>query len=300
MNGTLKTVTTPALEMAFEEGGVRDATTFVLVHGWPDDARTWRAVAERLAGEGYRVLCPYLRGFGPTRFRDSVMRSGQISALGQDVVDFVEALDLRDLVLVGHDWGARAAYVAAVLIPDRLRAMVALSVGYGTNTPDQTLSFDQARQYWYHWYFALERGRQALERDRRDFARRLWRLWSPSWRFTEEEFEATAASFDNPDWVQVTIHSYRHRWGHAPGDPRYDALEQRLATPEKVEVPTLVLHGAEDGATLPETSEGKASFFTNGYRREVLAGVGHFPQRERPQAVIAACLEAARGFRTRL
>jgi pimeloyl-ACP methyl ester carboxylesterase len=291
-----KTVDTPTLRIAYEERGVRDATAFLLLHGWPDDVRTWDPVAERLAEEGYRVLCPYLRGFGPTRFSDaSVMRSGQLSALGQDVVDFAVALALRDFVLVGHDWSARAAYVAAVLIPERIRALVVLSVGYGTNTPDQALSFDQARQYWYHWYFALERGRQALERDRRDFTRRLWRLWSPAWRFTEETFAATAVSFDNPDWIGVTVHSYRHRWGYAPGDSRYDGLERRLAVPEKVEVPTLLLHGAEDGATLPETSAGKEAFFTAGYRREVLPGVGHFPQRERPQAAIEACLQAARG-----
>lgn len=291
-----KTVNTPTLRIAYAERGVRDAATFLLLHGWPDDARTWDPVADRLAEEGYRVLCPYLRGFGPTRFRDaSVMVSGQISALGQDVVDFAEALELRDFVLVGHDWGARAAYVAAVLIPERIRALVTLSVGYGTNTPDQVVSFDQARQYWYHWYFALERGREALERDRRNFTRRLWRLWSPSWRFTDEEFEATAVSFDNPDWIDVTIHSYRHRWGYAQGDPRYDGLERRFATPEKVHVPALMLHGAEDGATLPETSAGKEAFFTGGYRREVLPGVGHFPQRECPQAVIEACLQAAWG-----
>ncbi len=291
-----KTVTTPTLRIAYEERGVRDAATFLLLHGWPDDVRTWGYVADRLAEEGYRVLCPYLRGFGPTRFRNaSVMRSGQISALGQDVVDFAETLELRDFVLVSHDWGARAAYVAAVLIPERIRALVTLSVGYGTNTPDQVLSFDQARQYWYHWYFALERGRKALERDRQDFTRRLWRLWSPSWRFTDEEFEATAVSFDNPDWIDVTLHSYRHRWGYALGDPHHEALERRLATPEKVQVPTFMLHGAEDGATLLETSAGKEGFFTAGYRREVLPGVGHFPQRERPQAVIEACLQAARG-----
>jgi pimeloyl-ACP methyl ester carboxylesterase len=288
----LRTVATATLDIAYEDRGSGERGVIVCLHGWPDDVRTWDRVAAPLAAAGYRVLCPYLRGYGSTRLREGVARSGQIAALGQDAVDFLAALDLHAVVLVGHDWGARAAYVAAVLCPERLRALVALSVGYGTNRPDQVLSFDQARQYWYQWYFALEQGREALARDRRDFTRRLWRLWSPSWPCSEEEFAATAAAFDNPDWLEITIHSYRHRWGLAAGDPRYDALERRLARAEPVLVPTIVLHGAEDGATLPETSAGKEAFFPRGYRREVLEGVGHFPQRERPEAVVAACLHA--------
>ncbi|HLI28205.1 MAG TPA: alpha/beta hydrolase [Chloroflexota bacterium] len=288
-----RTVATKVLEIAYEDRGSGARGVVVCLHGWPDDVRTWDRVVEPLVAAGYRVLCPYLRGYGPTRLRPGVPRSGQIAALGQDAVDFLEALDLRAVVLVGHDWGARAAYVAAVLRPERLRALVALSVGYGTSRPEQALSFEQARQYWYQWYFALEQGRQALARDRRDFTRRLWRLWSPSWRFSEAEFAATAAAFDNPDWLEVTIHSYRHRWGLVAGDPRYAALEQRLARTEPVLVPTIVLHGADDGATLPETSAGKEAFFPRGYQREVLAGVGHFPQRERPEVVVAACLRMA-------
>ncbi|MFZ5557201.1 MAG: alpha/beta fold hydrolase [Pseudomonadota bacterium] len=290
----LRTIETSVLSLGYLEDGAPDATTVVLVHGWPDDALTWNAVARRLVEEGYRVVRPYLRGFGPTRFRDpGTVRSGQIAALGQDVVEFSEALGLSDFLLVGHDWGARAAYVAATLIPERIRGMVTLSVGHGTSNPDQPLSFHQARQYWYHWYFAVERGREALARDRRDFTGRLWRLWAPSWRYTEEEFDATAVSFDNPYWLEISIHSYRHRWGYAEGDPRYDQLERRLSSSALINVPTVMLHGAEDGATLPETSEGKEALFTAGYRREVLEGVGHFPQRERPEKVVVAVQEVA-------
>lgn len=295
MSAGLRRFATPLLDLAWEEGGAGPVTA-VLVHGWPDDPRAWDGVAERLRAAGVRTAAPYVRGFGPTRFRDAAaMRGGQISALVQDLLDFLDALGAERVLLVGHDWGARAAYGVAALAPQRLLGLVACSVGYGTNAPGQQLGFDQARAYWYHWYFALERGRQALERDRRDFVRRIWSLWAPSWRFTDTEFDASAPSFDNPDWIDVTIHSYRHRWGLAPGDPRHDDLERRLAEPLPVRVPTVILHGAEDGATLPETSAGKDGLFTAGYRREVLAGVGHFVPREAPDAVAAAALELLAG-----
>ena len=249
-----------------------------------------------LAEAGYRTLVPYLRGFGGTRFLDEdAPRSGQLTALGQDVIEFVDALGLGSFTLVGHDWGARAAYVAAALLPERVRGLVAISVGYGTNDPRQELSFEQARAYWYQWYFGLDRGREALEADRRALCRELWETWSPGWRFDEREFEATASSFDNQDFVEVAIHSYRHRWGNAPGDPYHEDLEARLSEPPPISVPTTVLHGEDDGATLPETSAGKEHFFTGPYERLVLPGVGHFVQRERPEAVVEAVLERARG-----
>ncbi|HSO06578.1 MAG TPA: alpha/beta hydrolase [Pelomicrobium sp.] len=295
MTARLRQVATPLLDLTAIEGG-EGSVTAVLVHGWPDDPRTWDGVAARLHRAGVRTVAPYLRGFGPTRFRDpGTLRSGQISALTQDLLDLLDALGAERVLLVGHDWGARAAYGVAALAPERLLGLVACSVGYGTNSPAQQLSFDQAHAYWYHWYFALERGRDALARDRRDFVRRIWMLWAPSWRFDDAEFDATAPSFDNPDWVDVTIHSYRHRWGEAAGDPRYDELERRLAVPAPVAVPTVMLHGDEDGATLPAASAGKESFFTAGYRREVLKGRGHFLPREAPDAVAAAALSLLEG-----
>ncbi len=295
MTSAPRRLATPLLDVAYEAAGA-GAVAAVLVHGWPDDPRTWDGVAARLHAAGVRTVAPYLRGFGPTRFRDAATpRSGQISALTQDLLDLLDALDAGRVLLVGHDWGARAAYGVAALAPERLMGLVACSVGYGTNSPAQRLSFDQARAYWYHWYFALERGREALARDRRDFVRRIWRLWSPSWRFSETEFDASAPSFDNPDWIDVTLHSYRHRWGEAPGDPRYDELERRLAVPIPIRVPSVVLHGAEDGATLPETTAGKEAFFTAGYRREVLPGRGHFLPREAPEAIADAALSLLEG-----
>lgn len=291
MSARLRRTATPHLDLAWEEGGAGPVTA-VLVHGWPDDPRAWDGVASLLHRAGVRTAAPFLRGFGPTRFRDAAaMRGGQISALTRDLLDFLDALGEERVLLVGHDWGARAAYGVAALAPQRLLGLVACSVGYGTSGPGQQLSFEQARAYWYHWYFALERGRQTLERDRRDFVRRIWSLWAPSWCFTDAEFDASAPSFDNPDWIDVTLHSYRHRWGLAPGDPRYDDLERQLTEPLPVTVPTVMLHGAEDGATLPETSADKEGFFTAGYRREVLAGIGHFVPREAPEAVAAAALE---------
>ncbi|MGI8650270.1 MAG: alpha/beta fold hydrolase [Rubrobacter sp.] len=285
----MKRVRTGKLEIAYLEAGQPTAPTVVLVHGFPDDARTWDEVSEGLVAEGYRTLAPFVRGYGKTRFLDGeAVRSGQIAALGQDLMDFIEALDLRDIVLVGHDWGARAAYIAAALMPERISSLVALAVGYGTNDPNQRLALDQVRQYWYQWFLNTEQGSRELEEDRRAFCRYLWRLWSPGWSFTDREFDATARSFDNPDFVEVAVHSYRHRWGNAPSDPAYDALEAELSGPPRITVPTVVLMGADDGATLPELSEGKEAFFTGGYRREVLPGVGHFVQRERPDKVVEA------------
>jgi len=165
--------------------------------------------------------------------------------------------------------------------------MVALSVGYGTNDPAQSISYAQARNYWYHWFFATPRGAAALSSDRRALGEFLWRTWAPQWRFSAAEFEQAARSWDNPDWVAITLHSYRHRWGFADGDPRYDALEQRLAPSPKITVPTIVLHGTHDGATMPETSAAKEHFFTASYERRLIE-CGHFIPREAPDEVVRA------------
>lgn len=292
----LRHIRTPLLDITYEERGDSAAPAVVLLHGFPDDARTWDAVVPALNRAGLRTLVPYLRGFGPTRFLDpGTPRSGQLSALGMDFVEFADALGLDRFVLVGHDWGARAAYVAAALHPERIRALVTLAVAYGTNAPEQPLSFAQSRAYWYQWLFGLERGRALLDVERHDFCRYLWQVWSPSWNFSDAAYAATAQSFLNPDFVEVAIHSYRHRWGGAPGDLRYDRVESKLAELPAIPVPTTLLMGAEDGATLPETAQGKERFFTGGYRVEVVAGAGHFIQRERAERVIEAILERATG-----
>jgi len=238
------------------------------------------------------VIVPSLRGYGDTRFlAPDTPRSGQLSALAQDLLDLAAAMGIARFHVVGHDWGARAAYNASLLEPECVKSCVAVSVGWGTNDPTQALSLVQARNYWYHWYMATERGAEALRKDRREFAHLLWRTWSPSWQFTEGDFHDTMHAFDNPDWAAVTIHSYRHRWGLAPSDPYYAAQEERLRHESVIKVPTLVLHGTEDGANAPQTSEHKEHLFSAPYQRTLLSGVGHFPQREAPDAVASAIVE---------
>jgi pimeloyl-ACP methyl ester carboxylesterase len=286
MVSATKSIRTKVLEIGYLESGPADGTPLVLVHGWPDDVLTWRAVAPALADAGFRVLMPYLRGFGPTRFLEETdVRSGELAALGQDVLDFADALKLDAFALVGSDWGARAAYIAASEQPKRIRALVALSVGYGTNHPDQELSLTQIRNYWYHWYFALARGYQLLTDRRRELTLDMWRHWCPNWVIDPAEFEATAASFDNPDWVEVTTHSYRHRWGYADGEGRYAPLEHKIYTVPPLSVPTLVLHGGADRCNDPSTSDNKDHLFSGPYQRTLLPSAGHFPQREAPAEV---------------
>ena len=281
-------VDTDLLRVAYEESGPADAPPVVLVHGWPDDVRTWDDLLAPLRAAGYRVIRPYLRGYGPTRFlSDHTPRSGQLAALASDLMAFVDALGLQRYALIGHDWGARAAYITASQTPDRVSHCITLAVGWGTNGAEQKLSFQQSRNYWYHWFFATPRGAAELAADRRAFARFMWRSWSPSWDFSDSEFDNTAAAFDNPDWLDIVLHSYRHRWGFAEGDPAYAALESRLATPPVIAVPTLMLHGTEDGANHPVTSEGKEHLFSGDYKRVLVPSAGHFPQREKPQQVIA-------------
>lgn len=286
----MKFADTPVLRVGFEEWNASGAHTVVLLHGWPDAARSWRGVAPRLAAAGYRVIAPALRGFAPTQFlRKETPRSGQLSALGRDLVELLHALRIQRPTLVGHDWGARAVANACGLVPTIAKHLVMLSVGYGTNDPKQTISLTQARNYWYHWYMATERGARAVREDRLAFTRMMWDTWAPAGWYDAAEFSATAAAFDGDDWVEVVVHSYRHRWGHAAGDPSYAADEAALSPAPVLSVPTLVLHGGADTCNHPDSSAGKERWFAGPYRREVLAGVGHFPQREAPE-LVARCL----------
>lgn len=285
-------VQTPLLEIACLEWNPEGLRTAVLAHGWPDSPESWRAVAERLALDGYRVLCPALRGFGATRFRHAhTPRSGELAALGRDLLDFVAALSLHRPLLVGHDWGARAAANACGLQPGVASHLALLSVGYGTNDPRQALPLPQARNYWYHWFMATPRGADALRDDRRAFTRYMWDTWSPAGWYEEAQFEEAARAFDNPDWAEVVLHSYRHRWGLADGDPAYAEDAARLLPAPVLTVPTLVLHGGADTCNQPATSEGKQAWFSGGYERRVLDRVGHFPQREAPHTVADAILK---------
>jgi len=280
---------TQRLEIEYEERNPEARETVVLVHGFPDDARTWDAVLELPEFAGKRAIVPWLRGFGATRFRDPIApRTAGTGALARDVIDLLDALGIERCTLVGHDWGARAGYAAAVLAPERFELLIAMSVGYATNVPSQTMEYDQAHAYWYQWFFATSRGETALTNERRALCRYLWRTWSPSWRFDDGEFERTAAAFDNPDFVPVVLHSYRRRWGFAPPDPRDVLDDAKLAGNPAIAVPTVVLHGDEDGATLPSATSDKERYFTGGYERRVIGGAGHFVQREAPHVVAAA------------
>ncbi len=291
MTTTTTTVRTPVLEVALEEHGPPDGEVVMLLHGFPDDVRAYDGVVDDLADDGARVLVPYLRGYGPTRFLDPwVRRTAQQSAIATDVLDLLDALDVDRAVLAGYDWGGRAACIAAILSPERVAGLVTVT---GYNVQD-TLRLpppapvDQARAHWYQWYFATEPGHAGLTAHRREIARALWREWSPTWRFTDAEFDTTAGSFDNDDFVDVVLHSYRHRWGHARGEPRFAATEALLAQRPPITVPTVVLHGAEDTVAPPARSLGQEGLFPRGTPRHVVAGAGHFLPRERPDALLAA------------
>jgi pimeloyl-ACP methyl ester carboxylesterase len=286
-----KTIRTKHLETAYLESGPSDGVPVILLHGWPSDVHDWDDVALPLAGDGRRVLVPWLRGYGPTRFLDAATpRSGQQAALGADVRDFMNALGIGQAVLAGYDWGGRAACVVAALWPERVRALVTIN-GYAIQNiaaSGQPAAASQELRYWYQWYFHTERGRAGLTQNRRDIARLLWRLWSPNWHFDDATFEKTAASFDNPDFVDVTIQSYRHRYGNAPGDPAFDAMEDQLAAQPPIPVPTILLHGEADGVGPVDGSSRHAHHFTARYERRVVPVAGHFLSREAPAAVVQA------------
>jgi pimeloyl-ACP methyl ester carboxylesterase len=283
----VRSVATPLLDIAYEDRGPSNGPCVLLLHGWPDDIRTWDHIAPALNAAGFRTIAPYLRGFGPTRFRSpDTSRSGQLAALASDILDFADALGIDRFAVVGHDWGARAAYILACTSPERVTACVAISVGWGTNDPEQSLTLHQTQNYWYHWLMALPRGAALIRGDRRRFTRYIWDIWNPGWPVPDDVFERTAAAFDNPDWAEVTLHSYQVRWGHADPDPRYVPLEARLSSDPVISVPTLTLHGDNDPCNDPSTSENKESLFKGYYRRTALAGLGHFPQRERPEMVL--------------
>jgi pimeloyl-ACP methyl ester carboxylesterase len=276
-------VSTPSLRIGYEVAGPGDGFPVILLHGWPDDVRTWDAVLPSVHRAGYRTYVPWLRGFGPTAFlRGDTVRSGQLVALGQDVVEFAAALKLGRHALIGHDWGSRAAYIAATLNEARICACVALSTGYGTNSPNQALGYRQTQNYWYHWLMATPRGEKVVREDRRAFTRHIWDEWFVAYKPDAAEFERTAISFDNPDWADVVLHSYRVRWGHAVPDPRYGALEAQFDPAPVQRVPTLTLHGALDPVNSPQMSEGKEAYFEGPYARRLIEGTGHFPQRENP------------------
>jgi pimeloyl-ACP methyl ester carboxylesterase len=294
MTAELKHVTTPTLDVAYEESGALNGVSVFLLHGWPYDPRCYDEVVPPLVASGCRVVVPYLRGFGPTRFLSAdTPRSGQQAALGNDLKELMDALGVERAVLAGYDWGGRAACIVAALWPARVSGLVTVN---GYNIQDIAASVKpvppaQEHRFWYQYYFHTERGRAGLQENRRALARYIWSIWSPNWNFDDATFERSAASFDNPDFVAVTIQSYRHRFGYAPGDPALEAIERPLAARPKISVPTIALQGEADGIMPPQGSEKHAAFFTGSYHRRLLPSVGHNPPQEVPRAFADTVLE---------
>ncbi len=289
--GRVRLARTAALEIAYEESGPAAGPPVILLHGFPDDPRAWDGVAPALAQDGCRVLVPWLRGYGATRFLHAdIPRSGQQAALGADLRAFMDALGIERAALAGFDWGGRAACIVAALWPERVRCLVSAN---GYNVQDiaasgQPAAPAQEHRHWYQWYFHTERGRAGLAANRHDLCQLLWRLWSPHMPVSDTSYAASATSFENPDFVAVVIHSYRHRHGAASGDPALEAIERRLAGRPTIPVPAIVLHGAADGVDPPAGSAAHARHFTGFYARRVLETAGHFLPREAPEQIVSA------------
>jgi pimeloyl-ACP methyl ester carboxylesterase len=290
----LKHLTAGTLEVTYHDSGDPGGTPVVLLHGFPYDVRSYDDVTPLLAERGCRVIVPYLRGFGPTRFVSAdTPRSGQQAVLAHDLLALMDALSIPRAVLAGYDWGGRAACIVAALWPARVHGLV---TGVGYNIQDIPSAVRPAPpenefRHWYQYYFHGERGRAGLTQNRCELCKLLWRLWSPNWRFDDATYERTAASFDNPDFVPVVIHSYRHRFGLVPGDPAVEDTERRLIAQPPIGVPAIALDGSGDGVMAPGGSERHARFFTGKYERRVIPLAGHnLPQeapREFAQAVLA-------------
>jgi pimeloyl-ACP methyl ester carboxylesterase len=287
-------VRTAILDVAYEASGPEDAVPVVLLHGFPYDPRAFDDVIMLINQAGLRSIVPYLRGYGATRFlsRDTA-RSGEQAALGQDLLELLDALKIERAILAGFDWGGRAACVVSALWPERVFGLVSCA---GYNIQDIARSQRptepaQELRFWYQYYFHTARGRNGLTENRGEFCKLLWKLWSPDWAFDDATFERTACSFANEDFVDVVIHSYRHRMQNAPGDPRYAGIEARLAALPKIAVPTINIHGAVDGVNPVQNSEQHAKHFSSQYERRVFDNVGHNPPQENPKGFARAILD---------
>lgn len=293
----LRQIDAGVLNVGYSDSGPADGPTVILLHGWPYDIHAFADVIPLLASAGYRVIVPYLRGYGTTRFRSAATpRSGQQAAFAVDAVALMDALGLERAILAGFDWGARAANVVAALWPERCKAMVSVS-GYliGSQEAGRTpLSPVAELQWWYQFYFATERGRLGYETNRNDFARLIWALASPMWTFDEATFERSARSLANPDHVAIVIHNYRWRLGVAAGDPVHDALEARLAAAPAISVPTITLEGDASGAPHPQPSAYRRKFTGPYEHRPISGGIGHNPPQEAPRAFARAVVDVDR------
>ncbi len=284
------------LSIAYAESGPADGPVVLLMHGFPYDIHAYAEVAPILAARGCRVIVPYLRGYGATRFLDSTtLRSGEQAALGADLLALMDALDISKATLAGYDWGGRAACVVAALWPDRCAGLISFN-SYNIQNIAKALVPDipeNERRLWYQYFFHSERGRAALQQDRNALIRFLWQTWSPTWGFDDATFARSAPAFENPDFVEVVIHSYRHRFGLVAGDPAYAEIEQRLSRQPVITVPSITFDGADDGVRSPSRAGGQGPGFAGPRSHRVIPGVGHNMPQEAPVVFAQAVLELA-------
>jgi len=289
-----KQINAGVLSISYVEAGPSDGTPVLLMHGFPYDIQAYAEVAPMLAAAGCRVITPYLRGYGQTRFLDaSTPRSGEQAALGADLLALMDALAIPEAILAGYDWGGRAACVVAALWPERCKGLVSFN-SYNIQNIAQAMVPDtpeNEHRLWYQYYFHSERGQAGLQKDRQAITRLLWKLWSPTWHFDASTFAKTAPSFDNPDFVEVVIQSYRHRFGLVAGDPAYAEIERRLAAQPAITVPTITFDGADDGVRPPSTAIAQGHRFTSSRSHRVVPGVGHNMPQESPGLFAQAVLE---------
>ncbi len=289
----LKHIDAGVLNVAYRDEGPTEGTPVMLMHGFPYDVHAYDEVVPLLTAAGCRTIVPYLRGYGPTRFLSAeTLRSGQQAVLAHDMLWLMDALSIPRAILAGYDWGGRAACIVAALWPERARGLVS-AIGYNVHdiaNAGKPSSPENEHRYWYQYYFHGERGRAGLEANRHALCRLLWKQWSPRWRFDEATFARTAESFDNPDFVEVVIHSYRQRYGLVPGDPAVEQTEGRLTALPHIGVPTISLDGDADGVMQGEGSANHARHFNGSYERRVLPEVGHNVPQEAPGAFAQAVL----------
>ena len=294
----IKQIDAGALNVGYAEAGPANGPAVFLLHGWPYDIYSYVDVAPLLASRGYRVIVPYLRGYGSTRFLSSeTVRNGQQAVVAVDIVALMNALGIEKAIMAGYDWGARTADIVAVLWPERCKALVSVS-GYliGSVAANKMPLPPKAEyEWWYQYYFATERGRAGYEANRRDFARLIWQTASPTWKFDDATFNRSAAAFDNPDHVSVVIHNYRWRLGLAEGEPKYDDLEKRLAEAPVITVPSITLEGDANGAPHPDPAAYAKKFSGKYTHRLITGGVGHNLPQEAPQAFAQAIVDIAEG-----
>jgi pimeloyl-ACP methyl ester carboxylesterase len=293
--GALKQIDAGLLNVGYAEAGPGDGPVVLLLHGWPYDIHTYVDVAPLLAAQGYRVLVPYLRGYGTTRFlHEDTVRNGQQSVVAVDAVALMDALGIEQAALAGCDWGARTADIIAALWPERCRALVSVS-GYLIGSQEANkmpLPPEAELRWWYQYYFATERGRVGYDQNRHDFAKLIWQLASPKWDFDDATFDRSAAAFDNPDHVDIVIHNYRWRLGLAEGEAEYDVLEKQLAEGPVITVPTITLEGDANGAFHPDPSAYAKKFSGRYSHRTIEGGIGHNLPQEAPEAFAQAVIDA--------